>query len=310
MAGRILEIASDGRHLSKNRGFLVVQEGSNEIGRAPLDDLAAVLANAHALTFSKSLLVALAERKIPFVFCGPNHMPVGYLQPVNAHHEQAGRMADQASATAPTRKRLWAEIVRSKISHQGAALKSVGTAADGFALLARKVRSGDPDNVEAQAARRYWPLMFGQDFRRDKNGAGTNALLNYGYAILRSGAARAVMTAGLHPSFPLAHVNRGNAFGLVDDVMEPFRPEIDLIVRSLIDDSMGDVTPDSKRLLARVLTTDMATERGETPVYVCMERLALSLARCLAKEEQHLDLPLARTVSAESQHASAAANAT
>lgn len=310
MAGRILEIAADGRHLSKDRGFLVVQEGSVEIGRAPLDDLVAVIASAHGLTFSKNLLVALAERKIPFVFCGPNHMPVGYLQPVNAHHEQAGRMADQAAATAPTRKRLWAEIVRSKIEHQGAALKAVGASADGFALLARKVRSGDPDNVEAQAARRYWPLMFGSDFRRDKDGSGANALLNYGYAMLRSGAARAIMAAGLHPSFPLAHINRGNAFGLVDDVMEPFRPEIDLLVRSLVDQGSTEVTPDAKRLLAGVLTTDMATARGETPVFVCMERLALSLARCLAKEIQNLELPLTRTPLEFAQNAAAASNPT
>lgn len=309
MAGRILEIAADGRHLSKDRGFLVVQEGAVEIGRAPLDDLVAVLASAHGLTFSKNLLVALAERKIPFVFCGSNHMPAGYIQPANSHYEQAGRMANQAAASLPTKKRLWAEIVRSKIQQQGAALKSIGAAAEGFSLLARKVRSGDPDNMEAQAARRYWPLMFGRDFRRNREGAGANALLNYGYAILRSGAARAVMAAGLHPSFPLAHVNRGNAFGLVDDVMEPFRPEVDLLVRSLIEGGAMEVTPETKKALASVLTTDMATARGATPVFVCMERLALSLARCFAKEEQHLDLPVARVIFEAQEDAPAVADA-
>lgn len=94
MVGRVVDISEDGRHLAKDRGFLVVLQSGKEIGRLPLDDLAAVIANAHGLTFSKNLLTALAERNVPFVFCGPNHMPVGYLQPTNSHHQQAGRMAD------------------------------------------------------------------------------------------------------------------------------------------------------------------------------------------------------------------------
>ncbi len=291
MVGRVVEIAIDGRHLAKDRGFLVVQESGEEIGRVPLDDIIAVIANAHGLTFSKNLLVALAERKVPFVFCGSNQMPVGYIQPASSHHEQAGRMADQATATLPMKKRLWAEIVRSKIEQQADALLSVNSEAGAFALLARKVRSGDPDNIEAQAARRYWPLMFGLQFRRRHDADGANALLNYGYAILRSGAARAVMAAGLHPSFALAHINRSNAFGLVDDLMEPFRPQIDLLVRELTDQGVNEVTSEVKRTLAGVLTTDMMSDRGAAPVFVCMERLAFSIAQCFAKEAQHLDLP-------------------
>lgn len=291
MVGRVVDIAEDGRHLAKDRGFLVVSEGGAEIGRVPLDDLSAVIANAHGLTFSKSLLSALAERNVPFVFCGPNHLPVGYLQPANSHHEQAGRMADQAAASRPTKKRLWAEIVRSKIEQQADALRRVGAEAGGFALLARKVRSGDPDNVEAQAARRYWPLMFGRRFRREQSAGGANALLNYGYTVLRSGAARAIMGAGLHPSFALAHINRSNAFGLVDDVMEPFRPQVDLTVRELIDGGVEDVTREAKQALAAVLITDVMSERGATPVASSLERLAFSLAQCFGGEAKSLSLP-------------------
>lgn len=292
MVGRVVEIAVDGRHVSKDRGFLVVEEQREEIGRVPLDDLAAVVANAHGLTFSKNILVALAERKVPFVFCGSNHMPAGFLLAADSHHEQGGRVADQAAASLPLKKRLWAEIVRSKIEQQGAALETVGAESGGFALLARKVRSGDPDNVEAQAARRYWPLMFGPEFRRRHAAHDVNAFLNYGYTILRSGAARAVMAAGLHPSLALAHVNRGNAFGLVDDLMEPFRPQVDLMAHELSASGASELTPEIKRSLAGLLTTDMATERGASPIFVCMERLALSLVRCFAKEAEHLELPL------------------
>lgn len=108
--------------------------------------------------------------------------------------------------------------------------------------------------------------MFGPEFRRQYGADGANALLNYGYAILRSGAARAVMAAGLHPSFALAHINRGNAFGLVDDMMEPFRPQVDLMVKELIDQGYKEVTSEAKRELAGVLIMDMMSERGATPV--------------------------------------------
>ncbi len=106
--------------------------------------------------------------------------------------------------------------------------------AGAFVELAKKVRSGDPENIEAQAARRYWPLLFGTEFRRDSDHPGTNSLLNYGYAILRGGTARAVASAGLHPTLGLKHSNRGNPMCLVDDLMEPFRPLVDILVHRMV----------------------------------------------------------------------------
>jgi len=288
---RVLEIAEDGRHLARERGFLVVSEGGTELGRLPLDDLAAVIASAHGLTYSNTLLVALAERNVPFVFTGPNHMPVGFLWPADGHHQQAGRIADQAYAPRPVKKRLWARLVAAKIAGQGQALRHLGKPAEGFPLLARQVRSGDPDNLEAQAARRYWPLLFGSDFRRDREAGGLNGMLNYGYAVLRAGTARAVMASGLHPSLGIGHVRRTNAFGLVDDLMEPFRPVVDLQVHRLAEAGARAVTPEVKRALAGLLITDLETPQGLTPVGVCLERLAYSFAACLAGETRDLNLP-------------------
>ncbi len=291
MIGRIVEIADDGRHLAKSRGFMTVTSEKAEIGRVPLDDMAAVIANAHGITYSNSLLVALAERCIPLVMCGANHQPAAFLWTADGHYEQAGRMADQAAASKPLRKRLWAQIVSAKIEHQGATLEAVGAAHQGFRLLARKVRSGDPDNVEAQAARRYWPLMFGKDFRRDRQASGVNAMLNYTYTVLRSGAARAVMAAGLHPSLGLAHRQRGNAFALADDLMEPFRPVADLLVRDLFGEGATEVNKETKPRMADVLITDMSVAGGVSPVALCLKRLALSTARCFAGETRTLEFP-------------------
>lgn len=291
MIGRIIEIAEDGRHLAKARGFLTINAEKAEIGRVPLDDVAAVVASAHGITYSNNLLVALAERRAPLVICGANHRPAAFLWAVDGHHEQAGRMADQAAASRPLKKRLWAQIVSAKIESQRATLEAVGARHEGFFLLARRVRSGDPDNVEAQAARRYWPLLFGKDFRRDRQAGGTNAMLNYIYTILRAGTARAIMAAGLHPSLGLSHRQRGNAFALADDLMEPFRPLADLIVHDLVRKGVHEVDRETKPELARILVTDMSTTEGVSPVSLCLERLALSLARCFAGEARKLDLP-------------------
>lgn len=282
MIGRVVEIAEDGRHLAKSHGFLTVNAGGEEIGRVPLDDIAAVIASAHGITYSNNLIVALAERRAPLVVCGANHRPAAFLWAANGHYEQAGRMADQSAAGLPIKKRLWAQIVVAKIESQKATLAAVGAAHEGFALLARKVRSGDPDNVEAQAARRYWPLLFGTDFRRDRKAGATNAMLNYVYTVLRAGTARAIMGAGLHPSLGLAHRQRTNAFALADDFMEPFRPLADLLVHELVSEGADDVTPDVKRRLATILTLDMSTAGGVTPIGLCLERLATSAARCFA----------------------------
>lgn len=291
MTGRIVEIAEDGRHLCKRRGFLVVEGRGEELGRVPLDDIDAVIASAHGLTWSNNVLVALAERCAPVVLCARNHLPAAIVWAVDGNHIQAGRIADQTRASRPTVKRLWAQIVRAKIDSQRATLEETGKPHEGFRLLARKVRSGDPDNVEAQAARRYWPLLFGRDFRRNREADGINAMLNYTYTVLRSGAARAVMAAGLHPSLGLAHRQRGNAFALADDLMEPFRPVADLLVHDLVEQGIETVDRDSKPELARILITDMSTSVGASPVRICLQRLAQSLARCLAGEDRDLDLP-------------------
>lgn len=292
MIARIVEIAEDGRHLSRERGFLVVSNSGSELGRVALEDIGAVVANAHGLTYSNNLLVALAEKCVPVVLCGPHHRPVAFLWTVDGHHDQAGRISDQASATKPLKKRLWQQLVQSKIEQQAATLDAAGRKSGGFTLLARKVRSGDPENVEAQAARRYWPLLFGNDFRRQQSGEGTNALLNYGYAIARAGVARAIMAAGLHPSLGLAHSNRSNPFCLVDDCLEPFRPMVDLLVFDLVQNNVEELDQQAKEELARILVKDMTTKNGASPVVVCMEKLAFSLAQCFAGEESKLDLPI------------------
>ncbi len=160
--------------------------------------------------------------------------------------------------------------------------------------LAKKVSSGDKENLEAQAARKYWQRLFGKDFRRNFNLQGTNSLLNYGYAVLRATTARAIFASGLHPAIGIHHSNQENAFCLVDDLMEPFRPLVDFVVKKLVDQNgeIKELTPELKKSLTKILNLDLATSAGTTPINNCLIRLCQSFVNSLEKGEAKLDFPL------------------
>ncbi len=291
MIGRIVEIASNGRYLSLERGFLVVSHKGEEVGRTPIDDVAALIGNAHGLSYSNNLLVALAERGCPFVLCSANHKPVGMLWAVEGHYRQAARMDAQLRASLPLRKRLWKSVVQAKLGMQAAALGLFGLPQSPLRLLARRVRVGDPSNLEGQGARAYWGLLFGKEFRRDADAAGVNALLNYGYAVLRATVARHLIATGLHPGVPLHHANEGNSMRLVDDLIEPFRPIVDACVRRLCDIGSLEVDAKTKRALGLLPVRSLRVEQGVSPVSMVVQRLCVSLAQCYEGETRVLTLP-------------------
>ncbi|QEW21205.1 CRISPR-associated endonuclease Cas1 [Marinibacterium anthonyi] len=288
---QIVDIATDGRHLSRERGFLKISEGAEEIGRVPLDRIVGVIVHAHGTTWSTSLLTELADRGAPVVLCGSNHAPRSVLLPLEGHHAQGARLRAQWQSKVPFRKQAWKQVVISKITMQAAALGAMGEAHAPVAMLKRKVTSGDSTNVEAQAARYYWPRMMGEDFRRDRTVPDLNAMLNYGYTVLRATAARAVVAAGLHPTIGLHHSNRGNAFALADDLMEPFRPLVDCCVRGLAARNGPIVDTEAKQTLARLISLDMPLGNGVTPVSVALGKLAISLGQSFETGTLNLALP-------------------
>lgn len=292
---KIVDIAADGRHLARSRGFLTVSEAGEELGRVAIDRIAAVVVHAHGITWSNSLLATLAERGVPVVICGPSHAPQGILWPLDGHFAQGARMRAQWDAGRPLSKRLWSAVVVAKIGMQAAALDAWGGPTAPLLALMREVRSGDPANVEAQAARRYWPLMMGDAFRRDAEEDGANGLLNYGYTVLRAAMSRAVVSAGLCPTIGIFHANRGNAFALADDLMEPFRPLVDCAARGLVERGIAEVTPEAKRVMARLIATDMDVQGEVSPVHMAMSRLVFSLATSFESGKPALVFPAAPT---------------
>ena len=291
MISRVVEVASDGCHLDRSHGLMTVSKNGAEQGRVPLDDIGVLLCNARDLTYSNDLMTELARRGAAVVLCGSNYLPSAWLWPLEGHHIQALRMRCQLEASLPLRKRLWQAVVKAKILQQKNVLELLQLSDGSLEALALRVRSGDPDNVEAQAARRYWPLLFGSGFRRERFGPLPNPFLNYGYTVLRAAVARAVVSAGLHASLGIHHHNRGNSLCLVDDLMEPFRPLVDYTAFRLVSEGWDDLTTEVKQVLTGFLTMDMETDRGTTPVQTCLERAAQSLAQSFESRNAALVFP-------------------
>jgi len=291
MLPQAVEIAGNDRHLCKEFGFLAVYKGKERLGRVPLDDVNVVLMAGHGISYSNNLLEALAERCIPVVICGRAMRPLAVVWSLEGNRLVSERMQAQATAGMPMRKRLWQALVQAKIRNQAwhAALR--GHSHGHLLQLADSVRSGDSANVEAAAARRYWTLCFGSEFRRDRDQPGINALLNYGYTVLRAATARAVMLAGLHPVFGLHHKNARNSMPLVDDLMEPFRPVVDMLVLGLADVERLDLTPDTKKVLAALPNVDMPLRGEVSTVGNCLKACAASLAEVLLRGRGTLLLP-------------------
>lgn len=292
MLGRIIEIEGEGRRLSLDRGFLAVTGPDGPLGSAPLDDVEAVIISNPAASLTTQAIAALMRRGVAIVVSGQDFNPCALMLPMDGHHAQGGRLEAQIAATQPTRKRLWAELITAKIGAQAAALERAGRAAGPVAALADRVRSGDPDNLEAVAAQRYFPAMFGKGFRRFRDGGGVNPLLNYGYTVLRAATARAIVAAGLHPSLGIHHRSRGNALRLADDLMEPFRPAVDLVALRLAEQGFEVLDTAAKRELAGVLHADYSTEDGRSILSNVIVRLAISVAQVFEGGRRSLTLPL------------------
>lgn len=297
MAFQVVEITDPGHWLSKARGFLVVRHGGKIIGQVPLDDIVAVIIAVPGCSLSTNLLDQLAQRNIPLVVCGDNYMPSSWTLPVQGYNRQFTIMQAQIKLSEPKRKRAWQHIIRAKINNQAQVLARSNQPDAPLLRLAAKVRSGDPDNYEAQAARMYWQPLFGNAFRRNQKASGLNAALNYSYAIVRACVARGISSAGLHPSFSLHHKNPQNPFNLVDDLMEPFRPIVDLMLRQqYVDgDSIEELTGPVKSSLATITTLPLPLAGGSSPLSLAAVKVCRSFAEyCLGEANDFIcpELPL------------------
>ena len=281
-------MAWKGVHLSRPArlntadGQIVVAQDDGEV-RLPLEDIAYVVLDAPHATLTTTLLSACMEAGIVIISVDQRHTPNGITLPFHSHHRQAGVAAAQLAISEPFRKRCWQRVVMAKIENQAAHLALRGRPQSGALLaMAKRVGSGDPNNVEARAARDYWRALF-QDFVRDGPADLRNKLLNYGYAVIRAGVARALVAYGLLPSVGLNHSSVSNAFNLADDIMEPFRPFVDQLtcLRCEGRSNVSDLTIEDRRAMAGILMQDCRVGQETVSLLVATEKAAEGLVRSI-----------------------------
>lgn len=294
MNNRILDISDTAIRLSVSDGALLLEPEDQKPVRVAFSDMAIVIASHPHGRYTHAALAGLAEAGAIFVACDGKHLPVGMMIPLQGNFVQGERFVRQADVSVPIRKRAWQAIVRAKIIAQAQLLVRLGRPEPGLLELAKQVRSGDPENIEAQAARRYWPLVFPDgDFLRNREAGDMNRHLNYGYAVLRAITARAICGAGLHPGLGLHHHNRYDAFPLADDLMEPFRPIVDEVVAA-IRDSDGPEAPmekEQKGQILRHLSSPFEADGESRTLFDWISQVASSLVKVNAQEIEEIEIP-------------------
>lgn len=292
MIDRIIEIANPARLKIRNEQLVIEREGFLSVA-TPVSEIAVLLLAHPQVTLSQAVLSRIAEAGGSVITIDGNFLPASMLLPVQAHFLQTERFACQVELSLPTRKRLWQQIVRAKICNQGELLRVLHGTDGGLTPMALRVRSGDMENIEAQAARRYWSLVFGNSkFRRGSEGPDQNRHLDYGYTVLRAAVARALCAAGLHPSIGLQHKNRYDAFCLAADVMEPFRPFIDRRVAQWIQehDPTASLDSSAKQWLIQTLSARYWAGKEQRTLFDILSSTANSLASAIARKQRDITI--------------------
>ena len=291
---------SNPAYLSLRNGQMVVklEKHDNEPERqvtVPIEDIGIVVLDHRQITLTHGVMAALLENNASVVTCDAQHIPVGLMLPLEGHTVQQERFQEQLNSSLPLRKQLWQQTVQQKILNQAALLRELYNVETGnMRQWASDVRSGDSTNLEGRAAAYYWSNMFPTlpNFSRSRDGAYPNNFLNYGYAILRSVIARALVGSGLLPTLGIHHHNRYNAYCLADDIMEPYRPYVDRhVVEIMTHHCDVEVTTAIKSQLLTVPTLEVQIGGQRSPLMIAAGITTASLARCFAGESRKITYP-------------------
>lgn len=284
-------------YLSTKNEQIVISYPSmeQETKTVAIEDIGVIVLENQQITITNGLLEKLTNNNVALINCDQQHLPIGLLMPLNGHTEQSERFKNQINASAPLKKNLWQQTISSKIRNQAGLLKKKGIPCRKMELWAQEVTSGDVLNHESRAAVYYWQnLITVENFTRGQKGIPPNNLLNYGYAILRAITARAIVSSGMLPTLGIFHRNKYNAFCLADDIMEPYRPYVDLIVCHIMEteDSYDELTIDIKKQLLSIATIDVSIDGKNSPLMVAMSRTTHSLHECFEGTARKILYPI------------------
>lgn len=290
MGYRNLYITNPAR-LSVTSGQLIVSDEDREI-RIPIEDLDAVVLENMQSTVSVALLTWLASNKVAVFICDEKHLPAAVFLPYSQHSRQLRAEKLQLNAKKSIKKRLWQEIIKRKVKNQAIVLQHFGEEDTATTLesLASKVSSGDKENIEAQAAQKYFSALFGSEFSRREEDF-INSALNYGYAIIRGAITRSIASHGLIASLGIHHKNELNGYNLADDFIEPFRPIVDLYVLYHFDETNSELTIEHKAELLNLLNLDVSIDGKLFSMSSAIELQVESFIKSLEQEQSKIILP-------------------
>ena len=244
---------------------------SNKAQRTiPIEDIGIIVLDNKQITITNGLIEVLVKNQVAIVSCDSHSMPSGLFLPLTGNSTFNEHFRQQIECSIPLKKQLWQQTIKAKIQNQALCLqKHTKNSIEPLLSMVRKVKSGDTDNCEAQAAVYYWKNLFPNipHFVRDRNGQPPNNLLNYGYAILRSIVARNLIISGLLPIYGIHHHNKYNEYCLADDVMEPYRPYIDDLVITIMKENKNcdTLSKDIKSVLLTIPTMDVTINEKRSP---------------------------------------------
>ncbi len=268
------------------------QSGSNTI---PIEDIGVLITDHQQITITHGLLEKLMANNCAVITCNSSHHPHGLLLPLDGNSIQSERYRHQLSASVPLKKQMWQQTIKAKIENQAQLLKNArNIAIDNMLHWASSVTSGDGDNHEARAAAYFWGNLFPiEGFRRGRDEAPPNNLLNYGYAILRAIVARGLVASGLLPTLGIHHQNRYNAYCLADDIMEPYRPFVDKTVLEIVNAQLpyNELTKEVKWKLLSIPQLDVIINDKRSPLMVAISQTTASVYSCFEGSSRKIAYP-------------------
>lgn len=274
------------------------------VASIPIEDIGIVILDHKQITITQALIDALLNNNVALITCNNTHHPVGLTLPLSSNSVQNERYRSQLDASEPLKKQLWAQTVEQKIGNQKQVLQKHQLPFDYLKPILKNIKSGDSGNAEGIAAAYYWRTLstsllpnneLNQQaiFKRDREGLAPNNYLNYAYAILRATMARSIVGAGLLPTLGIFHRNRYNAYCLADDLMEPYRPIIDMVVINLVKNQglNEDIPLEIKKVLLQIPAMDVMLNGEKSPLMLATQRTAVSLVKCFEGEHRKLLYP-------------------
>ena len=287
-------VISQPAKLKREHFSLVIEQAQS--AHVPFEDIAVIVLNHREITLTHPVLSACGEYGIGLYATGDNHQPNGVFLPFLSHSRATRMMRLQLDIDKPHAKRAWAEIVKIKISNQAKCLQLTKLGdAERLESYASRVRSGDSENMEAQASSYYFPQLFGKGFHRAKE-CWVNAALDYGYAVMRGAITRGLVAHGFQPNIGLFHRSEQNAFNLADDLIEPYRALVDLhVFHNLNPHALHDaeLKPTDKTALVAILNADVQMPRGNMSVLASIEQATESVVRLFeGGNENVLEMPV------------------